>query len=361
MPPHPLLKTTQDPPPGDPAEPEERPIESLSPEARRYQAITLRGHMVRQLGPGTKAWQVMKRTALGTFNDGFIHAGNLAYLAIFSIFPFFILGAALFSLVGEESERAASINAVLVALPPVVGNVIEPVARDVISARSGWLLWAGALVALWTVGSLVETIRDILRRAYGTQMMYAFWKYRLLSAGVIVGAVVLLMLSLIAQFLIGAAQEVIQAYFPQLVDRVNDLLQLTRIIPALGLFGSLYLIFYTLTPSQYRARRYPKWPGVLLTTVWWILVTTLMPIVLRSFFTYNLTYGSLAGIMIALFFFWLVGLGVVLGAELNAALAETPEEEQSATDETDETDDQNQDMQQPETTTPETTTQGNAE
>ena len=58
-----------------------------------------------------------------------------------------------------------------------------------------------------------------------------------------------------------------------------------------------------------------------------VAVTTLLPIVLRSFFTYNLTYGSLAGIMIALFFFWLVGLGVVIGAELNAALAETPEEE----------------------------------
>ena len=49
---------------------------------------------------------------------------------------------------------------------------------------------------------------------------------------------------------------------------------------------------------------------------------------LRSVFTYDLTYGSLAGIMIALFFFWLVGLGMVMGAELNAALAETPEEEE---------------------------------
>jgi membrane protein len=48
--------------------------------------------------------------------------------------------------------------------------------------------------------------------------------------------------------------------------------------------------------------------------------------VLRSFFSYDLTYGSLAGIMIALFFFWLVGLGMVVGAELNAALAESPEE-----------------------------------
>ena len=305
---------------------EEREIQSLSPEARRQQAATLRGRVVERVGPGTRAWEVAKRTAVGTFNDGFIHAGNLAYLAMFSIFPFFILGAALFSLIGEESDRAASINAILVTLPPSVGNVIEPVARDVINSRSGWLLWAGAAVALWTVGSLIETIRDILRRAYGTKLTHAFWKYRLFSSGVILGAVLLLMLSLIAQIAIGAAQQVIEAYFPDLVDRVSDL-RLSRIIPALGLFGSLYLIFYTLTPSRYRARRYPKWPGVLFTTVWWILVTTLLPLVLRSFFTYNLTYGSLAGIMIALFFFWLVGLGVVIGAELNAALAETPEEE----------------------------------
>ena len=34
--------------------------------------------------------------------------------------------------------------------------------------------------------------------------------------------------------------------------------------------------------------------------------------------------------MIALFFFWLVGLGMVVGAELNAALAETPEERTSS-------------------------------
>ena len=39
---------------------------------------------------------------------------------------------------------------------------------------------------------------------------------------------------------------------------------------------------------------------------------------------YDLTYGSLAGVIISLIFFFIVGLGVVIGAELNAALAETP-------------------------------------
>lgn len=314
----------------------EREIQSLSPEQRRREARDLRGRIELQVGPGTRAWEVAKRTLVGTYNDGFIHAGNLAYLSMLAIFPFFILGAAVFSAFGEEAERAATINAVLYALPPIVGNVIEPVARDVIEARSGWLLWAGAGVALWTVGSLVETIRDILRRAYGTHATHAFWKYRLLSTGVILSAVLLLLLSLIAQFVIGAAQEVIAAYFPQLVDGVGDLLRLTRIVPALGLFGSLYLIFYSLTPSKYRRKRYPKWPGVLLTTLWWIAVTTVMPAVLRNFFAYDLTYGGLAGVMIVLFFFWLVGLGVVIGAELNAALAETPEEEFSQTEEADE-------------------------
>lgn len=306
-------------------EPEEREVESLSPEARRKAAHRRRRKTRLPRGIAAISWQVVKRTLIGTYNDGFIHAGNLAYLAMFSIFPFFILGAAVFSLVGEESERAATINAVLFAMPPVVGNVIEPVARDVVAARNGWLLWVGALVALWTVSSLIETIRDILRRAYGTKMTRAFWTYRLFSAGIIIGAVVLLMLSLISQVIIGTASQVIDAYFPALADTVATL-QLTRIVPVLGLYLSLYLLFYTLTPKHYRSGRYPKWPGVVLTTVWWVAVTSGLPPLLRSFFRYDMTYGSLAGIMIALFFFWLVGLGVVLGAEFNAALAETPEE-----------------------------------
>ncbi len=318
--------------------PDERDIESLSPEARRHAAAArapgLRSKVVSHVGPGTKAFEIAKRVLVGAYNDGFIHAGNLAYMAIIAIFPFFILGAAIFSLIGEESERAATINALLFALPPIVGEVIEPVARSVVQGKSGWVLWLGGLVGLWTVSSLIETIRDVLRRAYGTRATQAFWKYRLLSAGVIFGAVVLLMISLLAQVVIGTAQEVIDAYMPRLSDAI-DLLRFGRILPALGLFGSLYLLFLTLTPKAYRDRRYPKWPGALATTVWWLAVTAALPPAIRSFFSYDATYGSLAGIMIALFFFYLVGLGFVVGAELNAALAETPEEAMNTIGQTD--------------------------
>lgn len=307
------------------------PITDLSPEARRKDALKhkagLGAQVAHHVGLGTRAYEVIHRVMVGAWNDGFIHAGNLAYMAVLAIFPFFITGAALFSLFGEGGERGAAINAVLLALPPVVGDVIGPVARTVVASRSGWLLWFGGLVGLWTVGSLIETIRDVLRRAYGTRATQAFWKSRLLSSGLIVAAVLLVMLSLIVSVLIGAAQEVIAAWFPQLGEWIGSL-SLSRIVPALVLFGALYVLFYSLTPAAYRARRYPKWPGALLVTVWWVGVTVALPPLLRSVFTYNLTYGSLAGVMIVLFFFWLVGLGMVMGAELNAALAETPEEEE---------------------------------
>jgi membrane protein len=304
-------------------------LPDLSPEARRKEALRwragLRDRGYHRFGPGSRFLEIVKRVATGAYNDGFIHAGNLAYLAILSLFPFFITVAAIFSIVGEDNQRAASINACLLAVPPVVANAIEPVARGVVDSRSGWLLWIGGLVGLWTVGSLVETVRDILRRAYGTHWEHAFWRYRLASTGVIIAAVLLLLISLAVQVLIGAAQEVIDAWFPQLVDLI-DALALSRFIPALGLYLSIYLLFLSLTPGAYRKRRYPKWPGALLVTVWWVMVTVALPGVLRSFFSYDATYGSLAGIMIVLFFFWLVGLGMVVGAELNAALTETPEE-----------------------------------
>ena len=314
---------------------EERPLGDpathvdLSPEARRREALRrasgVQGRIEQYVGPGSRFLAVIRRVWTGAYYDGFIHAGNLAYMSLLALFPFFIVVAAIFSALGEPAQQAASIRAILSAVPPMVAKVIEPVATDVITARSGWLLWVGAFVGLWTTGSLIETIRDILHRAYGTPATHAFWRYRLLSTGVIFAAVTLLLLSLFVQVSIVAAEEIVAAWFPQ-AERVFESLTFSRLVTALVLYSSLYLLFVSLTPARYSGAGCPKWPGALLVTVWWVTTTALLPAVLHRFFTYDLTYGSLAGVMIALFFFWLVGLGMVVGAELNAALAMSPEE-----------------------------------
>lgn len=306
------------------------PQADLTPEGRRQDALhrrDLQALILASAGPGTRVFTILKRVWTGAWNDGFIHAGNLAYMTLLALFPFFIAVAAIFAVIGEQGQLNASIDAVLTAVPPRVAQVIAPVARDIAAARQGWLLWVGGLFGLWTATSLIETIRDILHRAYGTPATHAFWHYRLFSTGVIFAAVILLLIALSGQVMLSAVQEIMLALFPGLNLLVSEFV-VTRLISAGALFGSIYMLFVSLTPSQYQARRYPKWPGALLVTGWWILVTFALPRVLRTFFTYDLTYGSLAGVMIALFFFWLVGLGMVVGAELNAALAVSPEEQE---------------------------------
>ncbi len=292
-----------------------------SPEARASAYERARAEGMRLIGPDTTSFLVIKRTFMGVYHDGFIHAGNLAYLALLSLFPFFITATALASLFGESSGGIQTLEAFLQTVPPAVGDVVKEPIEQVVSARSGPLLWIGGLVGLWTVGSLIETLRDILRRAYGVQSERPFWENRLGSIAMIILAVILMLLSFSTQVVLTGAEQVIVRVLPQFDDML-DRLALARIIPALGLMLALYLLFYFLTPLAYRARAYPKWPGAVFTTLWWLGVTALLPVALSSVFTYDLTYGSLAGVMVSLFFFFLVGLGLVIGAELNAALAE---------------------------------------
>ncbi len=302
-----------------------REISPETPEERRkHPEAHPHGRGLRGLiGPGSTPFEILRRVAVGVYNDGFIHAGNLAYLTLIAVFPFFIVIAAAATLIGGPEETVRAIHAIARALPPSVGGLIETTGTEVIGMRTGVLLWFGAAVGLWTVGSFIETVRDILRRAYGTPWSRPFWHYRLLGMAFIIGAVVLLLVAFSAQVLLTAAEEFIVRFLPQAGD-VAETIADTRFIPAIATFLATYALFWALCPSRYRAWQYPKWPGALLSTAWWGLWLTLLTPMIELFGGYSLTYGGLAGVMVALLFFWLVGFGVVIGAHLNAALANPP-------------------------------------
>ena len=128
----------------------------------------------RSSSPAPTPWEVVKRVAIGVYNDGFIHAGNLAYLALLALFPFFILAAAIAQLIGRTEDGELTVATILAQLPPEVAETCCAAPIDeVLTARTGPLLWFGAIVGLWTAASFIETIRDILRRAYGVQILRA--------------------------------------------------------------------------------------------------------------------------------------------------------------------------------------------
>ena len=275
-----------------------------------------------KLKPRLTAWEVVKRVAIGVYNDGFIHAGNLAYLSIVALFPFFIVAAAVAHLLGQSQDATLTVTNVLRRLPPDVAATLREPIYEVLTVRTGTLLWLGAIVGLWTATSFVETIRDILRRAYGVKFCAPFWEYRLGSILLIVCAVLLLMLAFAVSAALTLAHELIMRWFP-LAQDIGHELGLYRLVPAVTLFCTFYGLFFALTPSRYRGRGWKKWPGALFITGWWLGTVELIAPVLSLFGGYTRTYGSLAGVMIALIFFFVVGLGVVIGAELNAALAES--------------------------------------
>ncbi|URW75822.1 YihY/virulence factor BrkB family protein [Sphingomonas donggukensis] len=302
-------------------------IAPQTPEARAHKHGRARARIDRGLAkvrPGSAAWEVMKRVLVGVYNDGFIHAGNLAYLALMTVFPFFIVAAAIASIFGQSAEVQHAVASFLNVLPPDVAEILRKPIADVLAARTGSLLWLGGLVGLWTVGSFIETIRDIFRRAYGTTFANPFWRYRLSSVAVIVGSVILALLSFLVQGVLTAAEQFVYRLVPFAEDAAGWI-GLSRIVPGAVMFGALYMLFYSVTPSKYRYSKCPKWPGALFTAVWWVSMTALLPQILASFGGYGMTYGSLAGVVVALLFFFLIGLGIVFGAHLNAALAEPPE------------------------------------
>lgn len=86
--------------------------------------------------------------AVGVYNDGFIHAENLAYVTLLSMFPFFIVAAAVTRLLGRTEDGLRTVAIFLQRFPLDVAQVLAKPVHGVLTARTGSLLWLGAIVGL---------------------------------------------------------------------------------------------------------------------------------------------------------------------------------------------------------------------
>lgn len=264
---------------------------------------------------------VVRDTVAGTWNDGFTHAGNLAYLSLVTLFPFFILVASVAGALGRTEDGLRAVNAFLRTLPNDVALLVAKPITDVITERSSsGVVTFGVIVALWTISNFMETLRQIIREAYRSPNHLPVWRYRLLSVAVVFASVLAMLVALASQVMLNGAEALVARLMPFAGD-VFGTLGLSRALPAGVLFLSLWAVFYVLTPRRFRVTRCPIWPGALVTTLTWVGTSMILPATIALFGGYALTYGSLAGVIVALLFFYIIGLGLVFGANLNAALA----------------------------------------
>src|SRR4029078_2329045 len=112
----------------------------LSPEERRKRLATMRAafgtDVEEKLKPRLTPWEVVKRVAIVVYSDGFIHAGNLAYLSIVALFPFFIVAAAVAHLLGQGQDAMLTVTNVLRRLPPDVASDLRAPVAQVLSCAT---------------------------------------------------------------------------------------------------------------------------------------------------------------------------------------------------------------------------------
>jgi membrane protein len=248
-------------------------------------------------------------------------AAELAYYFFFSLFPALIATSALVGL------AASSAKAVSDRLLDYLGSVVPPVAFEMVlhtfnetaRASGGGKVTLGLVVALWSASSGTSAIRDALYSMYKAKTKQPYWKTTLQSMGLTIVITALVVLSL-AVLLFG---DVTAAYFSRFMNVPMLFTILTRILAwpiAFAILTVLFALVYSMAPSA--IRREWRWisPGALIGIVLWLLVSGGLRIYLDFFNNYSVTYGSLSAVIVLLIWFYLSGLALLLGAEINKVI-----------------------------------------
>lgn len=258
-------------------------------------------------------WDAFERFNL---NDGWPMAGYIAFSGLLSIFPFLIFAATLTGMIVGEARSTQIIDALFNIAPEHVALTLEPVIVEVLGKQSNSILTLSAVFAIYVASNAVEAFRIAFDRAYAVADPRGIIQNRLLAVFLVfIGAIVAALLGLLIIFsplFMLMAESFANRRIPFAAG------YLTYGFGVLVFAGFVLLMHLTLPGRAIALRR--LWPGVVVTTVLWLLAAGGFTYYLRFTPTYTVTYGTLAGVIITLMFFYLTGATIIFGAEVNAAL-----------------------------------------
>jgi len=251
------------------------------------------------------------------YDDCMGMAAQIAYYMLLSLFPFllFLLSLLSFLPILQPDQVLQSMSQ---TLPPAAYGMVADTVRAVLSQRQGGLLGLGLLAALWSgsmgVGALITTFNRAYnihpKRNIAYQKLLAILLTLVLSGFVIVSTVLILSGPQISHRIfqaVGLAGEGTTVWTHLRVP----------VILLLDLAG--FSLLYFVAPE---AKQRYVWilPGAVTATVLWFGASSLFRLFVRNFSSYNVTYGSIAAVIILLVWLWLSGFIFLLGAEINALM-----------------------------------------
>ncbi|MCB1504833.1 MAG: YihY/virulence factor BrkB family protein [Hyphomicrobiaceae bacterium] len=258
-------------------------------------------------------------------HSGFSMAGAVAYGFVVSLFPFCIFLGAVAGLFGGRELAQHAIAGLFKVMPPAVAGTLAPQVESLMGATRIDLLTVGGAIALFFATSAVETLRAALNGAYRVKETRSYpYSLFLSMLFVLVSAISTLVLTWAVVVGPAIAQRFEPAWVKDLFDATwieeTWLTATSRyLIAAVVLVAQLLVLHLWIAAGK---RRFADvWPGVALSTLLWLTAGALYSYYL-TFSDYTRFYAGLSQVMIALLFFQLTAIIILLGAELNRGIIE---------------------------------------
>jgi len=244
-------------------------------------------------------------------------AGHIAFMTLFSMFPFLIFLTTLAGVLGQTEQVQEFIALGLTLLPDEVRDAIRPAIEEVASSRRTGLMTVSILASLWAVSSGIEALREALNAAYGVEDARPIWFTRLQS----LLFTIVFSISILIVMTVWVVGPVIWSYVEPHLNvpwRWGWMYEALRFVIAIGLLYLVVALLYRWLPSRHLPRR-EILPGAAITVVLWLVLARLFSFYLQNLGRFSFTYGSLGGIVLTLMFFYLSALIFIYGAEINSA------------------------------------------
>ncbi len=244
-------------------------------------------------------------------------AAELAYYLLFSLFPMVIFVNMAVSTLHLSTDMLAD----ALVLPTQLTGILDTYLTYIQGLDTHFLLYVCLVLAVYAVSRCISSLLGSLSRAYGLERRGLFGAVASVSCAVLllVSLLVLLVIAMVSENLLLWVDQ----YFtiPQLFIRLWSILR--NLVAPLYLFFVLTVLYSVVGFGRYRFSQ--ALPGAGFAVVLWYLSTTAFSYYVSNMSRYSVLYGSLAAVMILMLWFYLTGVVIILGGELNHILADYAE------------------------------------